>query len=114
MKVTVGPTFEDLKTNAEARVDRTFESVRQRRALYLPKVMDAERYLTGSKVTSLEAEAEAVGIDASELATEILRSAERDGQSEARRVGLKKQVREATSVEALKALLEPHGIGIYD
>lgn len=114
MRVAIGPTFEDLKANAEARVDLVFETVRQRRALYLPKVMDAERYLAGTKVPALEAEAKAVGRDPHKLATEILENAERDAQSEAVRVALKRRLREAKSPEALKAVLKPHGIGIYD
>lgn len=117
MKVSVGPGLEDLKRLAEARIDLVFKTVRERRALYLPKALEARRHLAnvdGEASTEIIKEAEAVGKDPYDLAHEIVTQAERDAVAELTRVRLKHEARGATTEEQLKAILKPHGIGIYE
>jgi len=111
-RLDLGPTLEQFRTMAEAAVDKHFEPVRMRMALYTRKVVEARRHLAGEPSSMLNREAQRKHIKADDIARQIVAFAEADEQSEDDRIALKLKIRKALTPLKIRKLLEQSGISL--
>jgi len=109
-RLEIGPTVEQLRELAEAAIDRHFEPVRLRMALYTRKVARAEQHLAGQPSAMLNREAQRRHIKADDIARQILALADADEAMEDQRIALKLKVRKALTAEKIRKLLSENGI----
>ncbi|MBA1157747.1 hypothetical protein [Microvirga mediterraneensis] len=109
-RLELGPNLEQLREQAEGAVDRHFEPVRQRMALYTRKTMEARRHLAGSPSAMLNKEAQRRRIKADDIARRVVALAEVDEATEDDRIALKLKLRKALTAEKIRKILSQNGI----
>jgi len=111
-RLEIGPSLEQLRELAEAAIDRHFEPVLQRMALYTRKVIRAEQHLAGNPSAMLNREAQRRHIKADDIARQIIALADADEAMEDQRIALKLKVRKALTAEKIRKLLSENGIAL--
>ncbi|NBJ13355.1 hypothetical protein [Microvirga arsenatis] len=111
-RLEIGPTVDQLRELAEAAIDRHFEPVRHRMALYTRKVARAEQHLAGRPSAMINREAQRRHIKADDIARQIVALADADEAMEDQRVALKLKVRKALTAEKIRKLLSENGIAL--
>jgi len=111
-RLEIGPSEDELRAMAEQAIDRHFEPVRQRMALYTRKVFEARRHLAGEHSAMLSREAQRKHIKADEIARQILALAEADEETEDTRIALKQKVRKALTPQKIRQILADNGISL--
>ncbi|KFG68713.1 hypothetical protein [Microvirga sp. BSC39] len=109
-RLEFGPSVDQLRDLAEQAIDRHFDPVRQRMALYTRKVARAEQHLGGKPSAMLNREAQRRHIKADDIARQIIALAEADEAQEDQRTALKLKVRKALTAEKIRKLLAENGI----
>ncbi|WP_262027158.1 hypothetical protein [Microvirga sp. Mcv34] len=109
-RLELGPNLEQLRAQAEDAVDRHFEPVRERMALYTRKVTEARRHLAGSPSAMLNKEAQRRHIKADDIARQVVALAEADEATEDDRIALKLKIRKALTAEKIRKILAQNGI----
>lgn len=111
-RLELGPTLDQIRAMAEEAIDRHFQPVRERMALYTRKVVEARRHLSGEPSAMLKREAVRKHIKADEIARQVVALAETDEKAEDDRIALKLKVRKALTPQKIRKLLEQHGISL--
>lgn len=109
-RLELGPNLEQLRVQAEGAIDKHFEPVRLRMALYTRKVMEARRHLAGDHSALLNKEAQRRHIKAEDIARQVVALAEADEASEDDRIALKLKIRKALTAEKIRNILSQNGI----
>lgn len=111
-RLEIGPDIEQFRALAEQAIDKHFEPVRQRMAIYTRKVAEARRHLAGDHSDMLNREAQIRRVKADEIARQVVALAEADEASEPRRVALKAKVRKALTAQKIRKILAENGISL--
>jgi hypothetical protein len=111
-RLEIGPDLEQFRALAEQAIDKHFEPVRQRMALYTRKVFEARRHLAGEPSDMLNREAQRRHIKADDVARQIVALAEADERTEDERIALKMKVRKALTAPKIRKILSDSGISI--
>jgi hypothetical protein len=109
-RLEIGPSVDQLRDLAEKAVDRHFEPVRLRMALYNRKVTEARNHLTGQPSAMLNKEAQRRHLRADEIARQVVALAEADEATEDERIALKLKIRKALTAEKIRKILSQNGI----
>jgi len=111
-RLEIGPNLDQLRHQAEAAIDRHFQPVRERMALYTRKVARAEQHLAGKPSAMLNKEAQRRHIKADDIARQIIALSEADEAMEDQRLALKLKVRKALTAPKIRKLLAENGISL--
>lgn len=109
-RLEFGPSVDQLRALAEAAIDKHFEPVRLRMALYNRKVMEARNHLKGEPSAMLNKEAQRRHIKADDIARQVVALAEADEATEDDRIALKTKIRKALTAEKIRRILAQNGI----
>lgn len=109
-RLEFGPSVEQLRALAEQAIDKHFEPVRLRMALYNRKVTEARNHLKGEPSAMLNKEAQRRHVRADEIARQVVALAEADEATEDDRTALKLKVRKALTAEKIRKILSQNGI----
>ena len=109
-RLEFGPDLDQLRDLAEQAIDKHFEPVRQRMALYTRKVFEARRHLAGETSPMLNREAMRRHIKSEVIAQQVLALAEADEATEDTRIALNLKVGKALTAEKIRKLLADNGI----
>lgn len=111
-RLEFGPSVEQLRELAEAAIDKHFEPVRLRMALYNRKVTEARNHLKGEPSAMLNKEAQRRHLKADEIARQVVALAEADEATEDDRIALKQKVRKALTAEKIRKIISRNGISL--
>lgn len=111
-RLELGPNLEQLREQAEGAIDKHFEPVRLRMALYTRKTMEARRHLAGSPSPMLNKEAQRRHIKADDIARQVVALADADEATEDDRIALKLKIRKALTAEKIRRILSQSGISL--
>jgi len=111
-RLEIGLDLEQLRALAEQAIDKHFDPVRKRMALYTRKVAEARRHLAGEPSDMLKREAQIRHVKADEIARQVVALAEADEATEPQRVALKMKVRKALTPQKIRKLLADNGISL--
>ena len=109
-RLEFGPSVDQLRTLAEEAIDKHFEPVRLRMALYNRKVTQAREHLAGKPSAMLNKEAQRRHIKADDIARQVVALAEADEATEDDRIALKQKIRKALTAEKIRKILAQNGI----
>ena len=109
-RLEFGPSVEQLRDLAEQAIDKHFEPVRLRMALYNRKVTQAREHLAGTPSAMLNKEAQRRHIKADDIARQVVALAEADEATEDDRIALKLKIRKALTAEKIRKILGQAGI----
>jgi hypothetical protein len=109
-RLEFGPSVEQLRDLAEQAIDKHFEPVRLRMALYNRKVTQARDHLGGTPSAMLNKEAQRRHIRADDIARQVVALAEADEATEDDRIALKQKIRKALTAEKIRKILAQNGI----
>jgi hypothetical protein len=109
-RLEFGPSVDQLRELAEQAIDKHFEPVRLRMALYNRKVTEARNHLAGQPSAMLNKEAQRRHIKADEIARQVVTLAEADEATEDDRTALKLKIRKALTAEKIRKILMQSGI----
>jgi hypothetical protein len=109
-RLEFGPSVDQLRDLAEQAIDKHFEPVRLRMALYNRKVTEARNHLMGEPSAMLNKEAQRRHIRADEIARQVVALAEADEATEDDRTALKLKIRKALTAEKIRKILTQNGI----
>lgn len=109
-RLELGPNLDQLRELAEAAIDKHYEPVRLRAALYTRKVFEARRHLAGEPSDMLNREAQRRHIKSEVIAQQVIALAEQDEKAEDDRIALKMKIRKALTAQKIRKLLAENGI----
>jgi hypothetical protein len=109
-RLEFGPSVDQLRDLAEQAIDKHFEPVRLRMALYNRKVTEARNHLAGQPSAMLNKEAQRRHIKADDIARQVVALAEADEATEDDRTALKLKTRKALTAEKIRKILTQNGI----
>ncbi len=109
MRITIGPSLDAVKRQAEDAVDAAIGQPLDR---YTAKVVEARRVVAGEKSTLLSAEAALRGVKVEQLAQSILEKRAADDDLELQRVKTKLAIRKASSEARIRKIMKKNGISM--